>query len=80
MQLYGCTINHTICKHIHLVATQNKSTKMHPQNISVNLGDCLPINEIYTSLLETTVEQQQEEVANIIESVDSISRDERDVP
>ena len=58
-------INHTICKHIHLVAKQNKNTKIHPKNITVNLGDCLPINEIRTSLLETTVEQQQVEVANI---------------
>ena len=58
-------INHTICKHIHLVAKQNKSKKIPPQNISVNLSDCLPINEIHTSLLETTVEQQQVEVANI---------------
>ena len=58
-------INHTICKHIHLVAKQNKSTKIPPQNISINLSDCLPINEIHTSLLETTVEQQQVEVANI---------------
>ena len=58
-------INHTICKHTHLVAKQNKSTKIPPQNISVNLGDCLPINEIHTSLLETSVEQQQVEVANI---------------
>ena len=39
--------------------------KIPPQNISVNLGDYLPINEIHTSLLETTVEQQQVEVANI---------------
>ena len=68
-------INHTICKHIHLVAKQNKNTKIHPKNITVNLGDCLPINEIRTSLLETTVEQQQVEVANIRKRVLEKSND-----
>ena len=70
VHLFSCNsrdalINHTICKHIHLVAKQNKSIKIPLLNISVNLGDCLPTNEIHTSLLDTTVEQQPVEVANI---------------
>ena len=70
VHLFSCNcmdalINYTICKHIHRIARNHKSTQSDDITSFTGLGDCLPINEIHTAIIETVIPQQQKKVESI---------------
>ena len=58
-------INYTICKHIHLIARNHKSTQSDDITSFTGLGDCLPINEIHTAIIKTVIPQQHKKMESI---------------